>query len=287
MKKLGLYLGCTIPTEQYGYELSIREIMPDFGISLVDLENASCCGAPFRSINLMMQLYLSARNIALCEEKGLDMYAPCSQCHLSLSETIHRLNNSDVLREKIVKKLKDEEGLTYTGKLQVYHTVDLLYDEIGVSAIKKKVKKPLGWNVACHYGCHTVRYSDIERPDRAEHPSKMEDIITAIGGNTHDYSEKLNCCGAPLMINHKESALTKAGEKIKAIQDREFDAAAIVCPFGGRLMDSKQKQAADTIGEKLHLPVFYLTQLIGLAMGKDEKKLGINLNATSQYILDH
>ena len=112
----------------------------------------------------------------------------------------------------------------------------------------------------------------------------MEEIIKAIGGKTKDYSEKLNCCGAPLMITHKESALTKAGEKIKAVQDRDFDAIAIVCPFGGRMLDSKQKKAADTIGEKLNLPVFYLTQLIGLAMKKDENKLGLNLNLSNKKI---
>ena len=136
-----------------------------------------------------------------------------------------------------------------------------------------------------HYGCQTVRYSDIKRPDKAEHPDKMEQIIKVIGGRTKDYSEKLNCCGAPLMITHKESALTKAGEKIKAIQARNFDAAAIVCPFGGRMLDSKQRKAAETIGEKLNIPVFYLTQLIGLAMKKNENKLGLNLNLSSEKIL--
>jgi len=284
MKQLGLYLGCTIPTEQYGYEMSIREIMPDFNIKLVELDNVSCCGGPLRSINLMMQMYLSARNIAICESKGLDMYAPCSQCHLSLTETINRLNNSDLLKEKIVKKLKEKEGLKYTGKLKIYHTLDLLYDEIGLKKIEKKVKTPLKWKIACHYGCHTIRYSDAKRPDKAEHPNKIEEIIKTIGGKTQDYSEKLNCCGAPLMINRKESALTKAGEKIKAIQDRKYDATAIVCPFGGRMLDSKQEKAASTIGEKLDMPVFYLTQLIGIALNKDKNKLGINLNQTTDKI---
>ena len=286
MKELGLFLGCTIPTEQYGYEMSIREIMPEFDLKLIDLDNVSCCGAPLRSINLMMQMYLSARNIAICESKNLDMYVPCSQCHLSIIETINRLKNSDKLREKISKKLKDAEDLDYKGNLEVYHTLDLLYDKIGIKSIKKKVKNPINWNIACHYGCHTVRYSDIKRPDRAEHPNKMEEIIKAIGGKSQDYSEKLNCCGAPLMITHKDSALTKAGEKIKAIQDRNFDAISIVCPFGGRMMDTKQKMAADTIGEKINMPVFYLTQLVGIAMDKKEDKLGLNLNLMYENLVD-
>lgn len=281
MRKLGLFLGCVIPTEQYGYEMSIREIMPEFGIDLVDLDDVSCCGAPLKSVNLVVQTYLSARNIAICESQGLDMYAPCSQCHLSLTETKNRLKNSSQFKEKIITKLKYSDGLDYKGDLNIYHTIDLFYDELGLDVIKKKVKKPLSWNIACHYGCQTVRYSDAGRPDRAEHPSKMEKIIWALGGKSQDYSEKLDCCGAPLMITHKEAALTKTGEKLKAIQKRNFDIVAIACPFGGRMMDSKQEESGFAIGEKLNIPIFYLTQLIGLAMGKDKNKLGMNLHLSS------
>jgi len=281
IRKLGFYPGCVMSAEQYAYEMSIREVLPDLGVELVDLENTSCCGAPLRSVNLLMQMYLSARNIAVCEEKGLDMFVPCALGHLSLVETKNRLNSSKELREKIVKKLKENEGLEYRGDLEIYHTVDLLHDVIGVERIKEKVSNPVKWKIACHYGCHTIRYTEAGRPDAAEHPSKMEEIIKAIGGETWNYSEKLNCCGAPLMVTHKEAALTKTGEKLKAVVDRGFDALAIVCPYGGRMMDGKQEKAGATIGEELGLPVFYLTQLIGLAMGKDPRKLGLNLNLSS------
>ncbi len=277
-KKLGLYLGCLMQTEQYNYEISIRNVIPEFDIELVDLENTSCCGAPIRSINMLMQMYLAARNIAICEEKGLDMYAPCPLGHLSLVETMNRLNSSRELREKIVEKLREKEGLEYKGDSRIFHTVDLLYDVIGLERIKERVEKPIKWRIACHYGCHTIRYTGAGRPDEAEHPSKMGKIIKAIGGETWNYSEKLNCCGGPLMVTHREAALTKTGEKIKAVKDRGFDAIAIVCPYGGRMLDARQDKAASTIGEKLGVPVFYLTQLIGLAIGKKPSELGLNLN---------
>lgn len=279
-RRIGLYLGCVIPTEQYGYEISIRRIMPELGIELVDVENISCCGGPFKSINIMMQTYLSARNLAIFEKEGLDIFAPCPQCHLSLMETKQRLENSSELRDRITSKLMDEEGLEYTGNVRIYHTVDLLHDQIGTEVLKKNMRKPLEWNIACHYGCHTVRYTGAGRPDKAEHPDKMEEIITALGGKTGDYSEKLNCCGGPLMTTHKDSALTKAGEKLKAVQDRGFDALSIVCPLGGKVLDSKQDRAAGMVGEKLNMPVFYLTQLIGISMGIDPESLGLHLNSS-------
>ena len=90
--------------------------------------------------------------------------------------------------------------------------------------------------------------------------------------------KKMNCCGGPLMATHRDSALTKAGEKLKAVQERGFDALTIVCPLGGRVLDSKQERAGGMVGEKLNMPVFYLTQLVGLSMGMEPESLGLNLN---------
>ena len=85
MKKYALYPGCVIPTEQYAYEISIREIFPLLDIELVDLKDFSCCGEPMKSVNQMMTLTLSARNIAIAEKENLDVFAPCPMCHLALN----------------------------------------------------------------------------------------------------------------------------------------------------------------------------------------------------------
>ena len=44
------------------------------------------------------------------------------------------------------------------------------------------------------------------------------------------------------------------------------------------MFDSRQKKAGETVAAKLEVPVFYLTQLLGLAFGLDERKLGLDLN---------
>ena len=94
MKKYALYPGCVMPTEQYAYELSVRESIPIFDIELVDLKGFSCCGEPMKSVNQLMTLYLSARNIAIAEKKNLDIFAPCAMCHLALCEC-KRILDSD------------------------------------------------------------------------------------------------------------------------------------------------------------------------------------------------
>jgi heterodisulfide reductase subunit B len=44
------------------------------------------------------------------------------------------------------------------------------------------------------------------------------------------------------------------------------------------MFDSRQTKAGKTIAAKLDIPVLYLTQLLGLAMGIRAEKLGLELN---------
>ncbi len=277
---LAIFLGCVIPTEQYAYELSLRKILPKLGIELKDLEGFSCCGAPFRSINLNLSKYLSIRNLAICNMAKLDVLAPCPMCHLALMEAKNLMDNQENHEEvERYKAMLAEEGLEYSGDIEIYHTVDLLSKKIGFEEIKKHVEKPLGEvELACHYGCHLIRPTLTGRPVHAEHPDELEGLLKAIGAKSKDYPERLNCCGGPLILNLQDSALTKTGQKLKAIQDHGFAGLVDVCPWGHRLFDARQKNAADTVGEKLDLPVFYITQLIGLAFGFKPEELGLNLN---------
>jgi len=267
-----------MPTEQYGYEVSLKAALPVLGVEVVDLEGFSCCGEPLKSINQMLTLTLSARNLAICEKEELDILVPCPMCHLALSETKRILDSDPKMRDRINSKLAGED-LVYNGTSKLFHIIDLLHDVIGLDAIKEKVKKPLSeLNFATHYGCHIFRPSEIGRPEDSENPQKMERILETLGAKADYYPEKLDCCGGPLLPVHPETALTKTGQKLKAIQDQGFSGMALACPWCHKMYDSKQKKAGDTVGAKLNVPVLYLTQLLGLAFGLEEDKLALDLN---------
>lgn len=284
--KYALYLGCVMPTEQYAYEVSIREIMPKLDVDLVDLKDFSCCGMPLKSVNQMLTLSLSARNLAVAEKKGLDVFTPCPICHLALCEAKHILDSDPSMKERINKFLADE-GLTYNGSSDVVSILDLLHDVVGVDKIKKLVKKPLkDMKIATHYGCHLIRPSEIGRPDDSENPQKMETILKIIGAKPLDYPEKLDCCGALLTANLPESALTKTGQKLQKVQEQGFDAFVDVCPWCHRQFDSKQVKAGETVAAKLDMPVVYLTQLLGVSFGIKPEKLGFDLNLSPVDKLD-
>jgi heterodisulfide reductase subunit B len=277
-KKFALFPGCLMPTEQYAYELSIRETLPHLGVELIDIEGFSCCGEPMKSVNQLLTLYLSARNLAIAEKHHLDLFVPCAMCHLALTECQHILKENSAMKERINGMLAAEE-LKYTEKRQVIHTVDLLYDLIGIEKIKEQVKRPLtGLKIAAHYGCHILRPSEIGRPDDSENPQKIEGILKALGAEPINYSSKLDCCGAPLLANLPESALTKTGQKLQAIQEQNIQALVDVCPWCHKMFDNRQTKAGEMVATKLEVPVLYLTQLLGLAMGISNDKLGLELN---------
>jgi heterodisulfide reductase subunit B len=278
MKKYVFYPGCIMPTEQYAYEMSIREILKKMDIELIDVEGFSCCGEPMKSINQFMTLYLSARNLSISGKFGFDIFTPCPMCHLSLCECQRILKNNEEMKNRINEMLSSE-GLQYDSMFDIVNIVDLLHDYVGIENIKKFVKNPLNnLKIASHYGCHLIRPSEIGRPVDSENPQKIENILKALGAKPIDYPEKLDCCGALIHTNLPESALTKTGQKLLAVQNQGFDVFVDICPWCHRMFDSKQTKAGETVAAKLDIPVVYLTQIMGLAFGIDKKKLGMELN---------
>lgn len=277
--KTAVFWGCRILIDQLGYEMSVRETFPKLGLDLVDLRESVCCGDPVKSINDFAANYLGARVLALADQTGLhDLFVPCNRCHFTISEAMHTMSQNQKAQQKIRELLK-EEDLAYNPDIKVWHTIDLLHDCLGLEKVKKAVEKPLkDLKMASHVGCQIIRYTDLGRVDDAENPTKLDELIRALGAEVIDYAEKLDCCGSALMQSHPDSALSLAGSKLKALQALNVDALVVSCPDCGLMFDTRQKDTATIVGMKLNVPVLYYTQLLGMALGIEEKKLGLHLN---------
>jgi heterodisulfide reductase subunit B2 len=278
--RYALYLGCTIQSEQYGYEVSVRETLPRLGIELADMEGVSCCGSPaLNSVSKLGWHYLSARNLAIAENMGLDVLPLCNGCHLSFIETKHFLEKDPELKNIINMNL-EKEGLNYRGDIRIVHLLEALHDEIGTQKISEKVVKPLGGiKLASHPGCHAIRPSDLQKVDDAENPQKLDDLIRALGAETFNYPEKTDCCGSQLAMTSGRITLKIAGEKLQAVKSYGFDGLVTTCPFCFKMYDGRQRAIKGALKDaSLNLPVFYYTQLLGLAMGLGPEKLGLDLN---------
>jgi heterodisulfide reductase subunit B len=281
MKKMYLYLGCTIPMKQFAYELSLRSSLPNLGVELEDMPEANCCGTPLRCVSIFYPIYASARICAIAEAAGLDILAPCNGCHLSLSENLILLRTRPDLAERVNSLLRDE-NLRYMGKARVYHPVEVLHDIIGVDGIASSVKFRLPLlKFAAHPGCHLMRPSKIPRPESRGAPLKLDRLIEALGLKCLNHPEKYECCGAAVMPYSPEAAIRITSMRLRKIVDAGSDGVTTLCPYCFEMFDAKQDVAKAITGdESLSVPIFYYTQLLGLSLGLAEKELGLGLNTS-------
>ena len=278
--KYTLYLGCTVQSEQFGFEASVRETLPRLGVELEDKKGASCCGFPaLSSISKVGWHYLSARNLAIAEKMGNDFLPLCNGCHLSFVETMHYLEADPELKNLINSHL-EKEGLRYEGKVKVVHLLEVLHDRVGTKKISGELVKPLkGLKLASHPGCHAIRPSDIQKVDDPEDPRKLDNLIKALGAETFDYPEKIDCCGSQLAVTSGRTTLKIAGDKLKAVKSYGFDGLVTTCPFCFKMYDGRQRAIKGALKDNtLDLPVFYYTQLLGLALGSSPERLGLRMN---------
>jgi len=115
MKKLkyALFTGCTAKQSTPEQMMSTMAVADKLGIELVELTEASCCGAShLQDYDDFLSLVLNARNIAYAEKHGLTMVTICNTCQLNTAMTKHRLDNNADLKKRVNEKLA-EVGLEY------------------------------------------------------------------------------------------------------------------------------------------------------------------------------
>jgi len=102
--------------------------------------------------------------------------------------------------------------------------------------------------------------------DDPDDPQKLEELIRALGADSDDYPERLECCGSGLSMFSGKTTLWIAGSKLRNVQDYGFDGIITVCPFCMKIFDAKQQAIKATMQEpSLGLPILYYTQLLGLS----------------------
>jgi|YNPNPStandDraft_1061719.scaffolds.fasta_scaffold02189_3 heterodisulfide reductase subunit B len=275
-----LFLGCTIPARARNYEQSVRAVAARLGITLVEVPEFACCGFPIAAADHRVSEALAARNLSIAEERGLPICSLCSSCTSSLTEVSRHLEEDPAELEEINKRLA-RIGRRYRGPVRVRHFVRILWEEVGLDRIREAVTRPLtGLRLAAHYGCHFIKPSWVyEGFDSVEDPRTLDDLIRASGATAVDYTRKKQCCGGSVLVADERTAMEIARDKLVELKSLQADALVVVCPFCGVMFDSQQKKIEKTFEETFDLPVLYMTQVLGLAMGMGEKELGLGTHA--------
>jgi heterodisulfide reductase subunit B len=276
--KFALFIGCTIPRRVRHYEVSARAVLEALGVEVVDIRDFNCCGYPMKNLDFETSVLFSARNLALAEKQGLNVMTLCKCCFGSLRKANHVLKEEAALRDEINRVLAQED-LEYEGTLEVTHLLSVLHREIGPAALKEKATRAFkDLKIATHYGCHALRPSDIMGFDDPTAPVLFDQLVEATGAKSIEWSLKLECCGAPLMGINDELSMDLTEKKLRNGKDSGADFICVACPWCQTQFDSVQEMMASLRGTNHHLPSILYPQLLGLAMGMDGGKLGINMN---------
>lgn len=280
MKEYAYFPGCSLEKIGLSYHQSALETTNKVGVQLKELEDWNCCGATaYFHVDELLAYTLCARNLAMAEKENLDLVAPCSACYKNSYFTNKHLKEDADLADHINYAL-EADNLSFTGKSEVKHLIEVFVKDVGFDEIKDKVVQPLeGLKVAPYYGCQILRpRKDHEDVEQAEY---FEDLLSSIGADPVSFPLKLKCCGGSLLISNREAALSMVRNLLKSAEESGADVIATACPMCQVNLECYQQQVNQEFGTRFSMPVVYFTQLMGLALGVPGKKLGIGSEVVS------
>ncbi len=283
------YPGCSLHGTSPEFDESLRAVVEELGIPIAEIPDWNCCGASSgHTTDHLLGVALPARNLALAEAQGFDrVLAPCAACYNRLASARLAVAEEDGLAERMPEIL----GRPFANSVEVFNAVQLLHEhgpliEEKVAASLAEPNPLYGVKLAAYYGCLLVRPPEISGGDDPEQPMQMDDIINACGADDVDWNMKVECCGGAFSVSRTSSVVRLGRSIIEDARRNGAEAIVVACPLCHSNLDLRQK-AMMTRGEQ-PLPILFITQVVGLALGVPAERLGLGRHfvATEPLIKD-
>ncbi|MBN1316502.1 MAG: 4Fe-4S dicluster domain-containing protein [Anaerolineales bacterium] len=273
-KQIGYYPGCSLHSMAKEFDHSFKAIAKALDYELVEPEGWTCCGSsPAHHIDHYLGIKAPIINLSLAEKSGFDdLVAPCAACFNRFRTAIHETRENAELRAK----LDDDIGYAYQDTVNARSISEWLANKVGVQVIKDRVKKPLqGLKVVNYYGCLLTRPPQITGHPNHEYPMDLDIVSDALGAESLDWDDKTMCCGGSLAVPAKEIMLKLSQDIVEHAYAVGAEAIIVACPLCQSNLDSRQFQM-ETLENRI--PIIYITQLMALAFGLDEKATAFKRN---------
>lgn len=255
------YPGCSLTGTAKEFDESTRLVCQSMGAQLIELPDWNCCGATSaHSLDPLLSVALPVRNLKIAEKEGLDIVVPCAACFNRMKVADYKLRHDSEMKKKINSLL----NFQYRGTIQILHVLEVFDKCIGIKKIKEKVIMPLtNLKVVCYYGCLLVRPQAIMKFDDVDHPTLLDKLMLTIGAEPLNWSCKTECCGGSLSLTRDDIVKDLVTRIIDMSKEAGADAVVVACPLCSQNLEMRQKQ---------NFPVFYFTELLGLALGLEDCK---------------
>jgi heterodisulfide reductase subunit B len=277
MQAYSYYPGCSLHGTAKEYDRSLRLIAPKLGISLSEVPDWSCCGATAaHTMDHLLALALPARNLALAAPANLPVLAPCAMCYNRMKVTQHALEDAGT-RAAIAEMLGESPTGDGSQTPEILSVLQALSTDEALASLESAIVRPLaGLKVVCYYGCLLVRPADIVHPDSVENPQAMDRLVARLGAEVLDWPFKTECCGGSLALARTDIVLALGRKLLGAAQRLGADCIVTACPMCQSNLDTRQGQIKSQYGEAFNMPVLYVTELFGLALGLSPQELWLN-----------
>jgi heterodisulfide reductase subunit B len=116
----------------------------------------------------------------------------------------------------------------------------------------------------------------VPQLDCVEAPTIMEQVVGTTGAQAVDWSHRVECCGANFTLSRPGVVLKLSGDILASARDAGAECIVVACPLCHGNLDIRQKEIEEATGEHFGLPVFYMTQLLALAVGVKPRRLGFD-----------
>jgi heterodisulfide reductase subunit B len=251
VREVTYYPGCSLHGTAREYDESFRGVSELLDVGLHELEDWSCCGSTSaHCTDEALAVALPARNLSLAERYDREMVIPCVACYS---------------RFKAAEAAAKEHP-----KVFIRYALDFFCDPAMVEALKSRVVKSLaGLKVVCYYGCLAVRPPALTGVELYENPEHMDRLMEVLGAEALPWSYKTDCCGASLVMTRTDIVTRLSQRLLSMALEAGADGIVTGCTMCHANLDTRQSGLGAVDGRS-GIPIFYFTELMGLALGHRE-----------------
>jgi heterodisulfide reductase subunit B2 len=276
--KISYYPGCTLKLKAKNLELAALASLQALGIDVEEMDRWNCCGAVYSLTDDDLIHHIGpVRNLIRAKERGADkLVTLCSMCYNTLARA-NQLMKTDTVKRDTINRFMDEE-IDYFGEVEVVHYLTLLDEQVGWDKVKEKVTAPLtNLKVAPYYGCTLQRPQSVGIEPMGSF-RLMTKLLEAVGATVIPFNSADRCCGSYQVINVPPGENSAAANVINAASAAGIEALATSCPLCEYNLGKQQDQFLAKGNITSHVPTFYFTQLLAMALGMNPEVCHFELN---------
>lgn len=275
--KYGYYPGCSLHSTASEYDISFKAVCKKLDITLEEINDWICCGASSaHSYSKILATALPLQSLIAAEEMGLsEIVVPCAACFTRLKTALHDTENNPEMAAQMGEVFERQ----LPEKVKILHPLEIFSN--GVNVAGAQVKELSDFKVVCYYGCLLTRPPKVMQFDECEYPMSMDLLLQSMGIETLDWSYKTDCCGGAFSLTETDVVRKLVHDIFEEAKAIGANAIAVACPLCHSNLDTRQPEVEKEYSTKYGLPIFYFTQLIGLALGIPAEQLAIQKHFVS------